>query len=81
MNEFVLGPGDLPALFTEGITEATTEQGDDHGDKRLIAALNEGRDRPAAEIPDSIIRAVHEFGGRDQADDLRLARVVALGED
>lgn len=38
VEETVLGPGDLLALFTDGITEAAGEQGDEFGEERLIAA-------------------------------------------
>ena len=63
---------DVLALFTDGITEAVNEQGDDFGEERLAAALNGHRNRPAAETLDAIIHVVQEFGGRDQADDLTL---------
>ena len=78
VEETVLGIGDLLALFTDGITEATDERGDDFGEERLIAALNDNRHRPAAETLEAVIHLVQEFGGRDQADDLTLlvARVV-----
>ena len=78
VEETALGPGDLLALFTDGITEATNEKGDEFGEERLIAALNEHRHHAAAETLEAIIRVVQEFGGRDQADDLTLivARVV-----
>ena len=53
-------------------TEATNEQGDDFGEERLIAVLNEYRNHAAAETLDAIIHKVQEFGGRDQADDMTL---------
>jgi serine phosphatase RsbU (regulator of sigma subunit) len=78
VEEAVLAVGDLLALFTDGITEATNEQDCEFGEERLIAALNEYRNHAAAETLDSIIHRVQEFGGRDQADDMTLivARVV-----
>jgi len=84
VEETVLGAGDVLALFTDGITEATNEQGEDFGEDRLIAALDGNRDRPAAETLEAIVHLVQEFGGRDQSDDLTLivARVLkAPGED
>ena len=78
VEETVLAAGDLLALFTDGITEATDEQEEDFGEERLIAALDASRNRSAAETLETVIHLVQEFGGRDQADDLTLivARVV-----
>ena len=77
-----MATGDLLALFTDGITEATDEQEEDFGEERLIAALYASRNRSAAETLETVIHLVQEFGGRDQADDLTLivARVVECRE-
>ena len=78
VEEVELGAGDLLALFTDGITEATDERENEFGEERLIAALDEFRNRSAAETLETVIHLVQEFGGSDQADDLTLivARVV-----
>jgi sigma-B regulation protein RsbU (phosphoserine phosphatase) len=78
VEEVELGAGDLLALFTDGITEATDERENEFGEERLIAALDEFRNRSAAETLETLIQLVQEFGGSDQADDLTLivARVV-----
>jgi sigma-B regulation protein RsbU (phosphoserine phosphatase) len=77
VEEVVLATGDLLALYTDGITEATNEKGDEFGEERLIAALSECRNRPAEEILETVVHLVREFGGDDQADDLTL--IVARG--
>jgi len=82
VEETELEAGDLIALYTDGITEATNQRGDDFGEDRLIAALDKHRNRTAAETLEAIIHIVQEFGGTDQADDLTLivARVVQRQE-
>jgi sigma-B regulation protein RsbU (phosphoserine phosphatase) len=72
VGEIALGAGDLLAMFTDGITEAANDHAEDFGEDRLIAALQAHRNEPVAEILDAVIRAVQEFGGKDQSDDLTL---------
>lgn len=63
-----LGPGDCLVLFTDGITEAQSADGDFFDDDRLDAAI--GRGRCAGGIIDEVIGALEAFrGGVRQADD------------
>ena len=80
-----LGDGDLLAFYTDGITESANRKGDLFGRDRLAEALRRERDRgtPAAEVCDSVLKAVRRFprrrprrrpdGGRDQGRLRRLA--------
>jgi phosphoserine phosphatase RsbU/P len=43
VEELVLEAGDLLALFTDGITEAVNPEGEDFGEDRLTAALEQHR--------------------------------------
>lgn len=79
IEEVVLDAGDLLAIYTDGVTEATNEQGDDFGEERLIAALCQHGEHSSAQSIETVTRTVQEFGGRDQADDLTL--IVARGVD
>ena len=45
-----LQPGDLLAMFTDGITEAEDASGEQFGDERLADLLMANRDKPLAEI-------------------------------
>jgi serine phosphatase RsbU (regulator of sigma subunit) len=78
IEEVSMDTGDLLALFTDGITEATNEHEDDFGEDRLIAALREHSRHSSAESIEALIRMVQKFGGSDQADDqtLIVARVT-----
>jgi serine phosphatase RsbU (regulator of sigma subunit) len=58
-----LGEGDLLAFYTDGITESTDQQGDLFGRERLAEVLRRERDlgTPAAEVCDSVLKAVRRF--------------------
>ena len=45
-----LQPGDLLAMFTDGITEAEDASGEQFGDERLASLLREHKDEPLDEI-------------------------------
>jgi phosphoserine phosphatase RsbU/P len=68
-----LEPGDLLALFSDGVTEAANEAEEEFGEERLTEALRQHR----AETAEAIVRAVTESltafcGGAPQTDDITL---------
>jgi sigma-B regulation protein RsbU (phosphoserine phosphatase) len=72
-----LRPGDQILFYTDGITEAQNDAGDQFGQERLDGVL--GRCRGAAGIIDDVLEAVERFTGGRPADDdrtLLVARVV-----
>jgi sigma-B regulation protein RsbU (phosphoserine phosphatase) len=71
-DELRIECGDLLALFSDGITEAFSDQGEEFGDDRLIDVLRTGRGLPAAALVDVVIRRVAEFSGSQQEDDMTL---------
>jgi serine phosphatase RsbU (regulator of sigma subunit) len=71
-DELRIEGGDLLALFSDGITEAFSDQGEEFGDDRLIDVLRTGRGLPAAALVDVVIRRVAEFSGSQQEDDMTL---------
>jgi serine phosphatase RsbU (regulator of sigma subunit) len=74
----LLGPGDLLALYTDGITEARMPDGEEFGEERLCAFLVRHRDGDPEMIRD---RLLAELDGRDSmgapADDRTLVLVKA----
>lgn len=58
-----LGDGDLLAFYTDGITESADRRGDLFGRDRLAEVLRRERDlgTPAAEVCDSVLKAVRRF--------------------
>jgi sigma-B regulation protein RsbU (phosphoserine phosphatase) len=65
-----LAPGDLLALYTDGVTEAFSDDDEEFGEQRLIAVLEAHRHAPVGEIVDAVTGAVGAFSGSEQDDDL-----------
>jgi phosphoserine phosphatase RsbU/P len=65
-----LEPGDLLALYTDGLTEAVDEAEEEFGLERLRAVLEAGRGLPARELCDGLMARVADFAsGMPQYDD------------
>lgn len=63
-------PGDVMALFTDGIVEANDPRGREFGRERVKRLVAELRKRPAKEIAERIMGAVKSWGGgRPMGDD------------
>lgn len=66
-----MNSGDVLVLYSDGVTEAARPDGDEYGEQRLAELVMTLRDRPAAEIIESIEAAVVEFTqGAPAADDI-----------
>ena len=72
VEQTILEPGDLIAVFTDGITEAVNPDGMDFGEERLIDTLRNNSRQPLPKMLDLVIRTVQDFGAGEQADDLTL---------
>ena len=73
-----LVPGDLLALFTDGVTEAPAPDGEEFGAARLAELLRAHRARPLDAVIDAVIEALLQWSGPVDAHDdvtLVLARV------
>lgn len=72
-QDFVLAPGDLLALYSDGVTEAQDIAENEYGIERLIECLRANKDQPAASIVDAVYTGIDEFV-RDapQFDDITL---------
>ena len=67
-----LTPGDLLALYTDGITESFNEAGEDFGEDRLINALRRYGDRSPGDVIAAIVEDVRRFSPNEQHDDITL---------
>ncbi|HVN04998.1 MAG TPA: SpoIIE family protein phosphatase [Bryobacteraceae bacterium] len=68
-----LEPGDLLAIYSDGVTEATNGKEDEFGDERFAAVLAANRQKNAAEIVTAVSQALADFAaGAPQADDITL---------
>jgi len=60
-GEIELAPGDLVGLYSDGITEATTPEGEEFGLERFQRLLVQHRDRPLPEIRSHLDATLGEF--------------------
>jgi sigma-B regulation protein RsbU (phosphoserine phosphatase) len=72
-----LKPGDRFFLFTDGVTEARNNAGDEFGDDRLIQVAQDSRQLDANQARDAVIDAVAEFSGGVFSDDVTLVVAAA----
>ena len=70
MREQVLCPGDVLALYTDGVTEASNGQGDEFGERCLIDALLQYRELPCQALLTAIVDEVGRFSSQEQNDDI-----------
>ena len=71
-KECQLSSGDILALYTDGVTEACDEAGEEFGERRLIEALLRYRELPSSELLASIAGDVQQFSPHQQRDDITL---------
>jgi sigma-B regulation protein RsbU (phosphoserine phosphatase) len=76
-GEVVLEPGDLLVIFSDGITEAADDRGEEFGEARLARTIKAHRDREPRALLDAIFDEVRRFSRGEQADDqtIVIARV------
>ncbi len=83
LGECTLFAGDLLALYTDGITEACNDAGEEFGEQSLVERLHQHRDLPCHTALTTIADEVRRFNSREQHDDITLilakckARVTA----
>jgi len=77
--EVELAPGDILALYTDGVTEAAGADGEEFGESRLTEILRVQRHLPAPSLLETIVAAVQNFSAGEQADDITLVIVRCKG--
>jgi sigma-B regulation protein RsbU (phosphoserine phosphatase) len=61
-------------MFTDGVTEARNQAGEEFGEERLVACVNSLRERSAFDIAKGILDSVREFSREAApADDITVA--------
>jgi len=74
-----LQPGDVLVLYTDGVTEAKNEGGEQFGEERLYRVVEEKGHLPTQELLDEIYRRVRQFsGGLAQRDDITVVIMKVL---
>jgi serine phosphatase RsbU (regulator of sigma subunit)/catechol 2,3-dioxygenase-like lactoylglutathione lyase family enzyme len=70
--EYQLEPGDIFALYTDGITEAHNGDGGEFGEERLVDSLRQHRAQPCQQAVEGITEEVRRLNPIDQHDDITL---------
>jgi len=78
-GEIELKPGDLLVLYSDGVTEAESEMGEEFGEKRLRDVVVSNEQKPLSEVKSAILEAVRKWSSQEQADDMTLLLVRAVG--
>ncbi|MDI6808875.1 MAG: SpoIIE family protein phosphatase [Candidatus Eisenbacteria bacterium] len=66
-------PGDTVVVFSDGVTEAVNQSGEEYGEERIEQLLIENRQKSASDLIDKIIASIKGHAGkRPQMDDITL---------
>jgi uncharacterized membrane protein (UPF0136 family) len=76
-REIVLDAGDSLVIFSDGVTDALSDAGDEFGEERLLRVIQEHPGTAAAPLMRTIVEHVTEHASATPFDDLTL--VVATG--
>ena len=78
IGETQIFPGDILALYTDGITESFNDAGEQFGEERLAAALCRDRTLSSDDLLNTIVDKVRQFSPREQQDDITLIVAKSL---
>jgi serine phosphatase RsbU (regulator of sigma subunit) len=70
IREEELFPGDVLALYTDGVTEARNGQGEELGERFVIEALRQHRELSCQALLAAIVDGVRHLGSQEQHDDI-----------
>ena len=66
-----LAPGDQVVIFSDGLSEALSADGEEFGDARILDVLERSPGNPPHEVVERLIGAVRQFAcGATQNDDI-----------
>jgi sigma-B regulation protein RsbU (phosphoserine phosphatase) len=79
LAEQTLHPGDTLVLYSDGVTEAQSDEEKEFGEMRLIETILKFHHLSPTELLNRLLEAVHKFSASEQADDITLviARCLA----
>jgi serine phosphatase RsbU (regulator of sigma subunit)/catechol 2,3-dioxygenase-like lactoylglutathione lyase family enzyme len=72
-----VGAGDTLVLYTDGVTEASNDLGEEFGEQRLIEVVRRTSELSPAASLNAVLREVEQFSQREQQDDITL--IIARG--
>jgi phosphoserine phosphatase RsbU/P len=77
VGEVTLEPGDMLVLYSDGVTEARSAEGEEFGEGRLEEVIEANCDYPLAEVQAAVMEAVGKWSGEEPDDDMTLLIVRA----
>lgn len=72
LNEVQLFPGDILALYTDGVIDAMSRAGEEFGEQRLLEAVGRHRHMASKLLVDEVVDEVRRFSPEEQYDDITL---------
>jgi serine phosphatase RsbU (regulator of sigma subunit)/catechol 2,3-dioxygenase-like lactoylglutathione lyase family enzyme len=72
IRERAVEPGDVLALYTDGVTEAFGDADEEFGERRLIDAMKRHRELAPQAMLAAVVNDVRAFAPREQSDDITL---------
>ncbi|MGH9158397.1 MAG: PP2C family protein-serine/threonine phosphatase [Vicinamibacteraceae bacterium] len=72
VTERRLLPGDLLAIYTDGVTEAFNDDDEEFGEERLVEVLRSRRHLSPNDLAVAVLDEVRRFSPREQHDDITL---------
>jgi serine phosphatase RsbU (regulator of sigma subunit) len=72
IEERALAPGDILAVYTDGVTESFNHADEEFGEERLLDALRRHRHLSPQCMVSAVVEEVQRFGAREQYDDITL---------
>jgi sigma-B regulation protein RsbU (phosphoserine phosphatase) len=72
MAEQILHPGDTLVVYSDGVTEARSDEGEEFGEARLIESILKGRHLSPLALLNWLLETVQKFSGSEQEDDITL---------
>ena len=74
-----LQPGDTIVVYSDGVTEAETPEGESLGESRLETLVVEHGEEPLPEIQRVVLAAARDWSGKEIVDDMTLLLVRVTG--
>jgi sigma-B regulation protein RsbU (phosphoserine phosphatase) len=68
-GQAVIEPGDLLALYTDGVVEPADDRQEEFGQERLLRLLRASAARPAGDLVLAVVEATRRFSRRESYDD------------
>jgi serine phosphatase RsbU (regulator of sigma subunit)/uncharacterized glyoxalase superfamily protein PhnB len=72
LNESQLSPGDMLALYTDGVSDSFNEAGEEFGEHHLIEAMWKYRELSPQQILAAIVDEIRQFSPHEQHDDITM---------